>query len=74
MKWKANLKWFLKNYKKLYRGKLIVSKTPFGCKPGEFKVYIKHERGQLGSIWKSPCMPGDEAEELIEELRQWLRD
>ena len=55
-------------------GEWIVSSTPFGCRPGQSKVYLRRKIGKSGGFEISECLPNDEVERLKEELREYLRE
>lgn len=54
-------------------GEWIASSTPFGCPPGQSKVYLRRKVGKSGGWQISECLPDDEVEKLKGELREFLR-
>jgi len=54
-------------------GEWVVSSSPFGCIPGNSKIYLRRKKGISGGITYSDCLPDEEVKEIKKQLKEQLR-
>ena len=58
-------------------GEWVVSSTPFGCKFGYSKVYLRRKRDEPSSVRVhicSRCLPDEEVKKIKSQIRGLLRN
>jgi len=57
-------------------GKWVVSSTPFGCKSGYSKIFLRRKRDEPSSVRvhiRSKCLPNEEVKKIKSQIRELLR-
>ena len=58
-------------------GKWVVSSSPFGCKSGYSKIYLRRKRDEPSSVRvhiRSKCLPNEEVKKMKNQIRELLRE